>query len=210
MFAAAGVLGIQVLGRQRRDAGTALSLVLLLGSGALLLSLTQHYGQAVYALLFGEVLGVSGQAVWPVAMLSAAAAALTLVLFRPLLLSSLVPELGEARGVASGRMELWSLAVVALATTVALPVVGALLVFSLTVGPASLARTLTDRPVRALALSSGLSVVTVWGAIALSFATDWPVGFFVGTLGLVAYLVGRSRALRWTRWGRHAGARLSA
>jgi zinc/manganese transport system permease protein len=73
-----------------------------------------------------------------------------------------------------------------------LPVVGALLVFSLMVGPASAARTLTDRPLRAMLLSAVLAVVTVWSSIALSFVSGWPIGFFVGGLSAVAYGAGRT------------------
>jgi zinc/manganese transport system permease protein len=34
----------------------------------------------------------------------------------------------------------------------------------------------------------------VWAAIIASFATDWPVGFFVGILGAVCYAAGRTSA----------------
>ena len=88
--------------------------------------------------------------------------ALIVMLFRPLLLSSVSPELGEARGVSARGMEVLFLGIVALATAMALPVVGALLVFSLMVGPAAAARALTDRPLVAMLLSAALSVVTVW------------------------------------------------
>ncbi len=79
----------------------------------------------------------------------------------------------------------------ALATATALPVVGALMVFSLMVGPASAARMFSDRPGTALALTIGLSLATVWGSIALSYLSDWPVGFFVGTLAGLSYAAGR-------------------
>ena len=127
----------------------------------------------------------------PVAAVSAAAVVLTLALFRPLLLSALSPELAEAQGVSTRRMEVVFLGIVALVTAVALPVVGALLVFTLIVGPASAARALTARPGRALLLSTMLAVLTVWAAIALSFVSDWPIGFFVGVLGALAYGAGR-------------------
>ena len=147
VFSGLGVVGISQLARRgRRDLATALSLVMLLGLGALFLSRTTEYFQAVYALLFGEVLGVSSADLAPVAALSAVSIALIAMLFRPLLLNSVSPELGEARGVSARGMEVLFLAVVALATAMALPVVGALLVFSLMVGPASAARALTDRP----------------------------------------------------------------
>ncbi len=68
------------------------------------------------------------------------------VAYRPLLLSSLAPESGAARGVRPGRIELLFLVVVALATSMTLPVVGALLIFSLMIGPPAAARSLTASP----------------------------------------------------------------
>jgi len=196
-FAGLGVIGINRLGRRgRHEVANALSLVMLLGLGALFLSMTREYSQEVYSLLFGEVLGVGNSDVAPIAAVSALAVAATAVLFRPLLLTSLSAELAEARGVSSQRMELWFLSILALATAAALPVVGALLVFSLMVGPAAAARSLTSRPVRAMFLSAAIALITVWAAIALSYVSDWPIGFFVGTISAVAYLVGRS----WAWW----------
>jgi len=195
-FSGLGVAGISQLARRGpRDVATALSLVMLLGLGALFLSRTTEYFQAVYALLFGEVLGVGSADLGPIVALSAVSVALIAVLFRPLLLNSVSSELGQARGVSARAMEAMFLAVVALATAMALPVVGALLVFSLMVGPASAARTLTDQPPTAMLLSAALSVATVWMSIALSFASDWPIGFFVGGLSALAYIGGRT----WTR-----------
>ncbi len=192
VFSGLGVLGISQLQRwDRREVATALWLAVALALGTLFLSMTREYSQGLYALLFGEVLGVSSRAIVPVAVLSSIAIAMTALLFRPLLLDSLSPELAEAAGAASRWLELAFLAVLALATATALPVVGALMVFSLMVGPASAARMFSDRPGTALALTIGLSLATVWGSIALSYLSDWPVGFFVGTLAGLSYAAGR-------------------
>jgi zinc/manganese transport system permease protein len=194
--AAAGVAGISWLGRRGRpEVATALCLVMLLGLGALFLSMTSAYSQAVYALLFGEVLGVSNGDLLSVAVLSAVCVALIALLFRPLLLGSVSAELLEAQRVSSRRMEFAFLAILALATAMALPVVGALLVFSLMVGPACAARSLSSRPGPAVLLSLIFSLLTVWTAIALSYVSDWPVGFFVGAMGALLYGVGWA----WTR-----------
>jgi zinc/manganese transport system permease protein len=87
--------------------------------------------------------------------------------------------------------EIAFLLVVAAATTVTLPVVGALLIFSLMIGPPAAARSLTRRPGRALALSVALALVTAWLAIASSYWTNWPVGFFVGSYAAACYAAGR-------------------
>ena len=177
VFAGLAIVGISQLGRRcHHHVATALCLVLLLGLGALFLSMTREYSQEVFSLLFGEVLGVGADEIAPIAILSALSVAAIAVMFRPLLLNSVSPELGEARGVSNQWTEVCFLSVLALATAMALPVVGALLVFSLMVGPASAARSMTDRPLHALFLSVGISMIAVWAAIALSYSSDWPVG----------------------------------
>jgi len=196
-FAGLGVVGITQLGRRdRHEVATSLCLVTLLALGTLFLSMTREYSQGIYALLFGEVLGIGTNQILPVAVMSVMALATTSLFFRPLLLASISADIAAAAGVSSRLMELQFLTVLALCTVMVLPVVGALLVFSLMVGPASAARSLTDRPLVAALLSSGISVVTVWIAIALSCLSNWPVGFFVGALGVISYLSGRMYRLR--------------
>ncbi|MDE8344569.1 MAG: metal ABC transporter permease [Acidocella sp.] len=195
-FALLGVAGISRLGRrQRADVATALTLITLLGVGTLCLSLSGQYAASAYALLFGQLLGVSRAALLPVGGICAGICALVLIFFRPLLLSAISPELAVARGVHAGRVELLFLALLGLATAMALPVVGALLVFSLLVGPPACARALTTRPGVAMALSVVIALVVIWAAIALSYESDWPIGFFVGALAAGAYGLGRAAAM---------------
>lgn len=192
VFAAAGAITIALLGRRAgHDVATALAVVTMLALGALFLSLGSAYAPEVYALLFGQVLGVSGGQLLPIVGLGATAVAGVGVLYRPLMLSSVNPEVAETRGVRAGMVELAFLLVLALATTMAVPVVGALLIFTLLISPAAAARCFTDRPGRALVASVVLALVTVWAAMALSYWTDQPVGFFVGALGAVVYSAGR-------------------
>jgi zinc/manganese transport system permease protein len=191
----AGALSIGWLGRRgRQDVATALTLVVMLGLGALFLSFSVEYAPEIESLLFGEVLGVSATEITPIAVGGALCVTATLVLFRPLLLASVMPELAEVRGVSSRRMETYFLVIVALATSMTLPVVGALLIFSLMIGPPAAARSFTDKPMQAMALSVALAVGTVWAAIAASYDTNWPVGFFVGTIGAGCYGAGRGWA----------------
>ena len=95
------------------------------------------------------------------------------------------------------------LLVVAVATAMTVPVVGALLIFSLMIGPPAAARSFTDRPLVALLLSVAFALVTVWAAIAISYLSNWPIGFFVGTIGAVSYGIGRG----WTGLRQARGAR---
>ncbi|MGD0441730.1 MAG: iron chelate uptake ABC transporter family permease subunit [Acidimicrobiales bacterium] len=203
-FAVISALSIGFLGKRgRHDAVTALTLVFMLGLGALFLSWSEEYASAIYALLFGEVLGVSTNQVLATAVLGVVCILAVVTLYRPLLLTSVIPEVAEARGVRTQRMEMCFLVVVALVTTMSVPVVGALLMFSLMIGAPGAARSFTGNPLGALSLSVALSVTIVWVAIAASYETDWPVGFFVGVLGAVFFIAGRA----WTVWHRSGGVR---
>lgn len=192
VFAVAGALGIGWLGRRgRRDVATALGLVVLLGVGALFLSMSVEYAPEIYSLLFGEVLGVSAGQLLPLGALGVVCIAAVGACYRPLLFSSVLPEVAEARAVRSSRMEACFLVIVALATTMTVPVVGAFLMFSLMIAPAAAARLLTARPARAMGLSVVIALLIVWVAVSASYVSQWPVGFFVGTSGAVAYGLAR-------------------
>jgi zinc/manganese transport system permease protein len=199
VFALLGALTIGGLGRRaRQDVATALAIVMMLGLGALFLSMTTEYAPEIYSLLFGEVLGVSGSELLPTAVIGMVCIAVVFVLYRPLLLSSIMPDAAEARGVNGRRMDLAFLVVIALATTMAVPVVGSLLIFSLLIGPPAAARSFTSKPLHAMGLSVALALGTVWAAVALSFATNLPIGFFVGAISACSYAAGRS----WVAWRR--------
>jgi zinc/manganese transport system permease protein len=206
VFSLLGALGIGLLGRRgRHDAVTALTLVMMLALGSLFLSFSEQYASEVYSLLFGEVLGISSNEVLPTAALALVCVAAIALLYRPLLLSSVLPDLGEARGISGFRVELCFLLVLALASTMTVPVVGTLLIFSLMIGAPAAARSFTDRPLVALGLSVAIALLTVWSAIAASYQTNYPVGFFVGTISAGAYALGRGWAA-WRRRRRSAAA----
>ena len=203
VFALGGALGIGMLGRRgRHDVATALALVVMLALGALFFSISSAYAPEVYSVLFGEVLGVSTTQLLPTVALAIACVFAILVLYRPLMLSSVLPDVAEARGVGAFRMELAFLCVLALATTMTVPVVGTLLIFSLMIGAPAAARAFTVRPVAAMALSVAIALLTVWASIAASYLSDYPVGFFVATASAAVYAVGRL----WSAWTRRPRA----
>jgi zinc/manganese transport system permease protein len=194
VFAVLGALTIGLLGKRgRHDTVTALTLVLMLGLGALFLSFSVEYAPEIYSLLFGEVLGVSRSELIPIGLLGLAAVLAIVTLYRPLLLSSVMSDGAEARGLNTRRIELCFLLVMALATSVTVPVVGTFLMFSLMIAPAGSARTLTGNPLGALALSILIALATVWVAIAAAYETNWPIGFYVGTIGAAGYALARTR-----------------
>jgi zinc/manganese transport system permease protein len=80
----------------------------------------------------------------------------------------------------------------ALATSMTVPAVGTLLMFSLMIGPAAAARGVTARPGIAMALPVAIALAAVWLSIALCCRTNWPSGFFAGVAGAVFTYAPRS------------------
>lgn len=195
LLGAAAIAGLSRRGRQ--DVATALALVVLLASGALFLALSTSYAPEVFSLLFGQLLGVSTADLPGILAVSAVAAALALVLFRPLLARSVLGDAGLVRGRPAAALEGAFLLLLTLATTASVPVVGAFLMFSLITAPAATARVLVVRPVVGLGLSVVIAVGIVWAAIAAGYLTGWPIGFFVGGLGAASY--GSGRLAAWFR-----------
>jgi zinc/manganese transport system permease protein len=199
VFSFGAALGIGALSRRgRSDAVTALALVMMLALGAAFLSLSTQYEPQIFSLLFGEILGVSTSELLPVIALGIVCVAAVAVLFRPLLLSSIAPDIAAARGLRPQRLEIAFLVVIACATTMTVPVVGALLIFTLMIGPSAAAQCFTDRVGRALAGSVVIALLTIWTALACAYESNWPVGFYVSVFSAAWYGIGRAYAA-WHR-----------
>ncbi|MGB8179481.1 MAG: metal ABC transporter permease [Acidimicrobiales bacterium] len=204
VFSLAAALGIATLSRRgRADAVTALALVMMLALGAAFLSQSTEYEPAIFSLLFGEILGVSTGQLWPVIALGAVCVVAVGVLYRPLLLTSIAPEIAAARGLRPERLEIIFLVVLACATTMTVPVVGALLIFTLMIGPPAAARCFSDRAPVAMGLSVLIGLLTIWGALACAYVTNWPVGFYVGSYSAAWFVIGRL----FRAWRRAQGSR---
>jgi zinc/manganese transport system permease protein len=200
VFSFAAALGIGGLARRgRADAVTALALVMMLALGAAFLSLSTQYEPQIFSLLFGEILGVSSSEIAPVIVLGAVCIIAVAVLYRPLLLASIAPDIAAARGLRPQRLEIAFLVVIACATTMTVPVVGALLIFTLMIGPSAAAQCFTDRAGRAMAGSVVIALLTIWMALACAYESNWPVGFYVSVFSAVWYGVGRGYAAWNTR-----------
>lgn len=188
VFSVAGALAIGALGRRaRHDVATALTIVTMLAVGALFVSIDHSYADEIYGLLFGQLFGVSTSSLVATAAMAAVALLAVAIVYRPLLLTSTVPDVAAARRLRPALVETVFLLVLALVTTMAVPIVGALLVFTLLISPAAAARVLTDRPAVAIGLGVGFALASVWLAVGVAYQTDLPIGFLVGTFGAVLY-----------------------
>jgi zinc/manganese transport system permease protein len=191
------VLGLLSLRGRERDSAIGAVLAFGLGLGVLFLSLYQGYATEATNLLFGSIVGVSDAQLRNLAIVAAVVLAGLAILYRPLLFSSVDPEIAAARGVPLRALSVAIYLLLALTTAEAIQVVGVLLVLTLVITPAAAAQRLTGRPGRALLLSVVIALVSTEGGILLSLAKPWPTSFFISTLSFAAYV--GARAVDWSR-----------
>jgi zinc/manganese transport system permease protein len=170
-----------------------------LAAGFLFLSLNRAVLGGPETLLFGTFLGVSSGQVLALAVVALVVLAVLALIGRPLLFSTVDPEVALARGVPVRALDIGFLMLLGLAVAATSQITGALLVFAMLVAPAAGAQLITSRPAAGLLLSVVLAVLLVWLALALAYFSVYPVGFYVTTLALGLYLLihlGRAVARR--------------
>jgi zinc/manganese transport system permease protein len=193
------VLGGLSLRGSERDSSIGAVLAFGLGVGVLFLSLYQGYATEATNLLFGSIVGVSDSQVRGLVAVAAIVCLALALLYRPLLFSSVDPEVAEARGVPVRALSVAIFLLLALATAEAIQVVGVLLVLTLVITPAAAAQRLTARPGLMLALSVGIALVSTEGGILLSLEKSWPTSFFITAISFAFYVVARGIDLRSAR-----------
>lgn len=195
----AGV-GIGLLGREINERDTSIGVIMTfaLGLGLLFLSLYSGYAERVYSILFGQIIGISQQDVLIIASASLGVLLALLLLFRPLLFSSFDPEVARARGLPVRLLSILFLVLLAITISLAVQIVGALLVFTLLVGPAATASRIARSPLWSIALAIALGVSYTFLGIYLAAENGvWPVSFFIAALSFGVYLPVRLLSPLW-------------
>ncbi len=193
-------IGIGLLGREINERDTSIGVIMTfaLGLGLLFLSLYSGYAERVYSILLGQIIGISPQDVWITAIASIVTLLALLLLFRPLLFSSFDPEVAEARGIPVWLLSIVFLILLAITISLAVQVIGALLVFILLIGPPATAARIARSPYWALALAVVLGVAYTFLGIYLAAENGvWPVSFFIATISFGVYLPVRLLSPLW-------------
>lgn len=193
VFTMSGAFLMATLGKRaaNRDVQIGIVLAFMLGLGVLFISLYKGYATEAYSLLFGEILGISQIDVWVTLVTGALVLAVFAALYRPLLFTSLDEEVAEAKGVPVFGIGLAFMLLIAAATSIAVQVVGVLLIFALMVTPAAVAQRLARRPSQGIALSVAIALFATWLGLFVSFYLPYPVSFFITSITFAAYLAVR-------------------
>jgi zinc/manganese transport system permease protein len=193
LFTSVGGFGIAVLGLRAADRDVQIGTVLAftLGLGALFIRLYTGYATEAYSILFGEILGISSSDVLATLLVSLVILAAIAVVYRPLLFASLDEDVAEAKGMPVLFLGMIFMRLVAVATSIAVQVVGVLLIFSLMVTPAAIAQRLTKRPARAVLISVAIALMATWLGLFIAYYEPYPVSFFITSIVFILYLLVR-------------------
>ncbi len=193
--------GMEFLGVRKvreRDLATGIVLGAGLGLSALFLYLdvttTSTTGAAV-SVMFGSMFAIPQSLIGPALMASAGVFLLVGLLYRPMMLMAVDPDLAAARGIPLRWIGLLQLLALGLAVAVCALAIGAVLATALLIGPAGAAIRLSRRPVQAICWAIAIGLTAVWVGIWMAYESyywfsgnAWPVSFFIVALVFLFYL----------------------
>ncbi|MFS8113689.1 zinc ABC transporter permease subunit ZnuB [Rhizobium jaguaris] len=193
VFAVAAAVSILLLFLQRRQALSADALLGILSHATLAIGLVIVAFMSwvridLIAFLFGDILAVSSSdiaLIWGGGILVLAAIAW---LWRPLLASTVNPELAEAEGLEPERAKLFFMLLMAVVIAIAMKIVGILLITALLIIPAATARRFAATPEMMAVFASLVGAVAVIGGLFGSLRYDTPSGPSIVVAALVLFI----------------------
>jgi zinc/manganese transport system permease protein len=200
-FSASGLM--ELLGEQRgkgRDLATGIVLGGTLGLSALFLYLTttsQSLTGSTVTILFGSIFTTSSGIIPIVLALTVGVLITMTLLYRPLLLSTIQPEVARARQINLKWVGLIYLLALATATAISAITIGTILSTALLIGPPATVLPWAKTPRQTIMAAVGVGIVAVILGIILAYDSynwasnsgGWPVSFFVVTLIFFFYLI---------------------
>ncbi len=193
-FTVGGGVAMAILGPRaaNRDVQIGTVLAFMLGLGVLFISLYSGYATEAYSILFGEILGISRADVLVTLIVAGLLLIIVTVIYRPLLLTCLDEEMAEARGLPVAGLGVAFMILVAVATSIAVQVVGVLLIFALMVTPAAVAQRIARRPAHGILISILIALFATWFSLFVAFYLPWGrVSFFITTVTFAIYVAVR-------------------
>ena len=140
--------------------------------GVAIISTHRSFTRNIETALFGYILGITHTDVWIVVLISMLVSGALLLIRRPLLFSTFDPEVASAYGVATGRIDLLFIMLLAVTVLASTQILGVTLVAAAMVIPPVIARYLTQRFQTLLIVSPSLGALCGGAGMFLSFYFD--------------------------------------
>lgn len=208
--AVAAALLIGLLGSRARDRNSIVGVLMPFGLGIGILCLSLYEGRSAnrFSLLTGQIVSVTTPDLGWLIGISVFVLILLVLVWNPLRFDSLDPASAAARGVPTTAISLVFMLMLGLVVSVAVHIIGSLLVLALLITPAASAMKVVHGPLSVPLLSALFGFVSAVGGIMLSIAGTLPVSPYITTISFLIYVVCRLVAWRRERAvrSRHAAA----
>jgi ABC-type Mn2+/Zn2+ transport system permease subunit len=217
LAAVATALAIGFVSRRARVSFDTAIGILFVGAfafGIMLISASRSYTVDLFSFVFGDVLGVGWEDLRVMAALTVLVLALVALFYREVVFTAYDPTMAEASGVPVTVVQYGQLALLAVATVVAIKVVGIVLVVAMLVTPAATARLLVRRIPHMMAVATLLGALAAVTGLYLSYYLNVASGAAVvlvatGLFLLALLLSPRHGLLAWW-WRRRLALRARA
>lgn len=194
---------IGVLGAKAKDRNSIIAVLMPFGLGLGILFLTLYPGRAAnkFGLLTGQIVAVDNPRLNSLIAVCVVVVIGLLLVWRPLVFSSVDSDVASARGVPVRWLSLYFMILLGLAVAVSVQVVGSLLVLAILVTPAAAALRVSSSPILVPLLSMLFAVVSLVGGIMLALGGSIPISPYVTTISFLIYVVCRIIAASRSRRG---------
>ncbi len=147
-----------------------------LALGFVVLASMENVRADLLGYLFGDVLALSGNDVWAIAVMALVLLALTALIWKRLLAATLHRDIARAEGHYSAVAETGFLILIAILVAIGLRVVGALLIVALVIIPPAAARPLAKTPQAMALLAALIAAISAPLGLGAAFIIDIPAG----------------------------------
>ncbi len=185
-------LGIERLRNSKRVYGESALALFLSGSLALavvLLSLANGFNASLFNYLFGSIVTVTENDVLVIGVVSACVTAVLFAFFKPLLYVTFDEEAAQVSGMPTRFLNLTLILLTALTVSVAIPIVGVLLIAALMVIPVIAALQWRRGFTGTIVIAEVISILSVLTGIIASFYLNLATGGTIVLIMLFAFIV---------------------
>ncbi len=185
-------LGIERLRDSKRVYGESALALFLSGSLAfavVLLSLANGFNSSLFNYLFGSIVTVTENDVLVIGVVSVFVIIVLFALFKPLLYVTFDEEAAQVSGMPTRFLNLTLILLTALAVSVAIPIVGVLLIAALMVIPVIAALQWKRGFIGTITIAEVISILSVLAGIVVSFYLNLATGGTIVLIMLLAFVI---------------------
>ncbi|UVI37011.1 metal ABC transporter permease [Brevibacterium spongiae] len=189
---AALIIGIG--GAKDSEKNAIIGVLMPFGLGLAILFLALYDGRAAskFGLLTGQIVAITPDQILTLIICALAVLVVLAIVWRPLMFSSLDPQVARAKGVPVSVLTIVFMLTLGLAVALSVQVVGVLLVLALLITPAAAATQVSASPVWVPVLSVIFAVIASVGGILIALGSPVvPISPFVTTISFLIYVVCR-------------------